>query len=61
MLKFWEMLRPQLHFPAAAKLLSTGNAETDEATNLRWTLGMLFISVQSARDCYIFVTDETEY
>jgi len=36
MLKLWEMLRPQGHFLAAAKLLSTGEgkAETDEATNL---------------------------
>jgi len=36
MLKFWEMLKPQVHFSAAAKLLSTGKgkAETGEATNL---------------------------
>jgi hypothetical protein len=36
MLKFWEMLRPQGHFLAAAKLLPTGEgeAETDKATNL---------------------------
>jgi hypothetical protein len=36
MLKFREMLRPQGHFLAAAKLLSSGegNAETPEATNL---------------------------
>jgi hypothetical protein len=36
MLKFWEMLRPQGHFLAAAKLLSTGEgkARTDEAINL---------------------------
>jgi hypothetical protein len=36
MLKFWEMRRPQGHFLAAAKLLSTGEGktETDEATNL---------------------------
>jgi hypothetical protein len=35
MLKFWEMLRPQGHFLAATKLLSTGEGkpQTDEATN----------------------------
>ena len=63
MLKFREMLRPARgHFLTAAKLLSTppgeGNAETDAATNLVKTPGMLFISVQSVRDCYICVTDE---
>jgi len=41
MLKFWEILRPQGHFLAAAKLLSTGEckAETDEVANLGRPLG----------------------